>query len=266
MRRLKFTLIVALLILIAASPKLAFAPTGDPDIVVPRLLIPVTLDGAITGGEWSDAAVQPVTFYFDDPGNSTRRGTIYLKHDCVNLWLCIEIEDPTENTDEWIAVFYDVSGDNYPSSLGDDQKGVLHPDETFDCAIIPVPPDYYDNDTDIGGTKDIQGASGWAYETLTYEFVHPLNSGDHAGNDPTLEPGGTILAQFMAGDPEIGEKYYSWNIYYDLNITQCPTPVGGTIIQNKIGPLTPILATLTTTVAIVSSAIIIHKRRKTSKS
>jgi hypothetical protein len=257
-------------------------------MVVPILRIPVDLDGSITGDEWSDAATLSVTFIFDDdwvpPYLGERSGTIFLKHDCVSLWIALKIEDPIENLTIWtdpsglpevmgdyMFIMYDVAGDGAVGP-GDDEKSMAHPDITADVAIIPVPPNYFDHDTALGGTKDIQGASGWSAGWLTYELVHPLNSGDTLGNDPAMGPGGSILATFYAGDPELSVENYGVGGRYDLIITPCPSVGGmawitantsdeGTIVQTDSMPLTPLLASLVAAIAI-STVIITYKRRK----
>jgi len=236
------------------------APFVPPeDVVVPRLEFPVTLDGVITNDEWRDAVVLDVIFNFNDPGATNRSGRICLKHDC-NLWICIQIEDPTENTMEWAAVFYDANEDGSTPGIGDDEKGMVHPDQVFDIAIIGGVPGW-DNDTDLGGTLDIQGASGWALGTLTYEFVHPLDSGDSIGNDPTLQPGDSILAHFMVGDPEVGVEYYGYSpTIYNLIITPCP--VGGEVLSPS--PLELIAPYLLISAIIVAGTVgILYKKRFT---
>lgn len=254
MSELKVVFAVLLAIFIVASfltPTTAQPPTTE-DVFVPRLLNLVTLDGVVIGEEWSDAVELPVTFRFYNSTTppyeivANRTGFIYLKHDCVDLWTCIQVEDPIENLTIWedyptglptvmgdmVWVFYDASGDMTPSGPGDDEKGVLHPDFTYDGAIIPGPS--YDLDTNLGGTKDIDGASGWTGGWLTIEMVHPLNSGDSAGNDPSLNPGDEILAQYIVMDPDVDPMLYGtayteqWA--YLLNLITTPCPVGGEIL------------------------------------
>jgi len=292
MGRLRFTLLAVLAILITASPIMAFASISDLDVDVPRLRIPVDLDGSITGDEWSDAAMLSVTFIFDDdwvpPFLAERSGTIYLKHDCEKLWIALKIEDTMENVTIWtdpsglpevmgdcMFIMYDVSGDG-AIGPGDDEKGMLHPDMTLDVAIIPVPPNYFDMDTNLGGTKDIQGASGWSAGWITYELVHPLKSGDTLGNDPALEPGGSILASFYVEDPEFGVEILGSAGRYDLIITPCPSVGGiawivanageeGTIVQtDSISLLTPLLASLGAAIA-VSTVILTYRRRENKR-
>jgi hypothetical protein len=265
MRNFKLTLTV--LLLIFASSFTVTVVTAQPlpeDVVVPVLQTPVTLDGILGGNEWSDAVELSMTFRFY---NSTtppyeivenRTGFIYLKHDCVDLWICILMEDPIENLTIWddyptgmpsvmgdmMWVSYDASGDMTPSGPGDDEKGVLHPDFTYDGAVIPGPA--YDVDTNLGGTKDIDGASGWTGGWLTYEMVHPLTSGDSAGNDPSLYPGDEIIANFIVMDPEVDPMLYGmayteqWA--YLLNLITTPCPVGGEILpRNYVELMAPFL-------------------------
>lgn len=245
---------VASLIMPTTAP---FVPPED--VVIPRLQFPVALDGVIVSDEWRDAVVLDVIFYFNDPDMTNRSGTIYLKHDCVNLYICIQIEDPTENTMEWVAIFYDVNEDGSTPGMDDDEKAMVHPDHVLDVAIIGVYD--WDNDTDLGGTLDIQGASGWALGTLTYEFVHPLDSGDWIGNDPALQPGDSILASFMVGDPEVGEEYYGYPLTnYNLIITSCP--VGGEVLSpSSLELIAPYL--LISVIIVAGTVGILYKKRFT---
>jgi hypothetical protein len=160
-----------------------------------------------------------------------------------------------------VVIFYDVAEGGGYGGPGDDEKGVAHPDFTFDAAIIPVGGDL---DTNLGGTKDIDGASGWTCGWLTYEMVHPLNSGDAAGNDPSLYPGDEILAQFIAMDPEVGTAYYGtavteqWAYLLNLIITRCP--VGGEILPlNVLERMVPYL--LAVTIAAAATVALLKRKR-----
>jgi hypothetical protein len=273
MRNSKLALTFLLLIFALSSTVMAVTAQPLPeDVVVPVLQNSVSLDGVLGVDEWSDAVELPVTFRFY---NSTtppweivenRTGFIYLKHDCVDLWVSVNMEDPTNDSQSWLAVWYDTNGDEYVPGSGDDEKGVMHPDVVFDAAVIPTPPGY-DNDTDLGGSLDIQGASGWAASWLTYEFVHPLNSGDTVGNDPSLNPGDEILVQFMVGDPEVDPMLYGnayteqWAYLLNLIITPCPSVGGeGEILRlNTIELMIPCV--LIVVAALAGAAGILHNRR-----
>lgn len=284
MRPLKLALTVLLVIFVLSSTLMGVTaqPPAIEDVVVPVLQNPVSLNGGLGVGEWSDAVELPVTFRFY---NSTtppyeivenRTGLIYLKHDCVDLWTCIQIEDPIENLTIWddyptgmptvmgdmVWIFYDVSGDMTPSGPGDDEKGILHPDFTYDAAILPGPS--YDQDTNLGGTKDIDGASGWTVGWLIIEMVHPLNSGDSAGNDPSLYPGDEVIAQYIVMDPDVDPMLYGmayteqWAYLLNLIITPCP--VGGEILPlNYLELMAPYL--LVVTIATATTIALLKRKR-----
>jgi hypothetical protein len=159
-----------------------------------------------------------------------------------------------------VWVFYDVVED-MTTGPGDDEKGVLHPDFTFDSAIIPVSPGY-EVDTNLGGTKDIDGASGWAGGWFTIEFVHPLNSGDTAGNDPLLNPGDEIIAQFIVMDPEVVNADYGTAMMetaylFNLRLALCPSVGGSSTVIHPVSlsyniPLIAVVVFLLLSVVIVS--------------
>ena len=254
--RFTLTLLLVFFALSATVMAVTAQPLAIEDVVVPVLQNPVSLNGVLVGDEWNDAVMVPVTFRFYNAtlGEyvANRTGLILLKHDCVDLWVGVAVDDPTEDAQSWLAVFYDTNGDEYVPGTGDDEKGMMHPDEVFDVAITG--PMAYDNDTDLGGTLDIQGASNYGVTSLTYEFVHPLNSGDALGNDPALYPRDEILAHFMVGDPEVDPMLYGtaytedWNYLFNLIITRCP--VGGEILPiNAMELMAPYLLVLTIAVA-----------------
>ena len=284
MRNLKPALI--LLLLIFASSFTVMVVTAQPlaieDVVVPVLQNPVSLNGGLGVNEWSDAVELPVTFRFYNSTTppyeiiANRSGFISLKHDCVDLWTCIQIEDPIENLTIWadyptgmptvmgdtVWIFYDVTGD-IATNPGDDEKGVLHPDFTYDGAILSGPS--YDQDTNLGGTKDIDGATSWTVGWLIIEMVHPLTSGDTAGNDPSLHPGDEIITQYILMDPDVDPMLYGtayteqWAYLLNLIITPCP--VGGEILPlNYLELMAPYLMVFTIAAAVM---VVLLKRKPT---
>ena len=216
-----------------------YAPVSDPDITVPRMVNPVSLDGDVEAGEWSEAAKVSTLFHFweyfpvaEYLGN--RSATLYFKHDCVNLYIAAVIEDPVENLTVWsdplgapevigdsLWVYYDVSGDKMTGS-GDDLKMISHPNITRDSYFASGWPP---GDESLGGSNNLEGYSTWSSGFIMYEFVHPLDSGDWNGYDLSVEPGGTTLADIVVLDPELGG---SESNRYDLIITECPA-VGGVL-------------------------------------
>jgi hypothetical protein len=283
MRRYLVVSLIAFSLFLATSQMLVFAPDGVYDVEVPLLSNPITLDGAITGDEWSDAVEMSVTFRFYNATTmelvDNRTGSIYLKNDCVDLWTCIQVEDTIEDLTEWdmypsgvpgvmgdtVWVFYDVVEGGGIGGAGDDEKGVLHPDFTYDGAITPGPS--YDQDTNLGGTKDVDGASGWAGGWLTIEYVHPLNSGDSTGNDPSLNPGDEITGQFIAMDPELFDSDYGVAMkdtayLFNLKLALCPSVGGSSTVIHPVSSSynIPLIAAI---VFLLLSSVVIVSARKT---
>jgi len=194
MRRFISAFLVVLTILIIASPKTqvrALFPTFH----VPVLRNPVTLDGVIAGDEWADANGMNVTFVRDA---LTYDGTIYLKHDCTDLWMCIQVQDDEEDLGDRVGVTFDANG-NKTFDVGDDAAFLVHDDQPMDQAYTEETRVYQQDDT-IEGVMNVDGASEWEVGVYTFELSKPLNSGDSAGNDIALSPGDEINAEFIYVD------------------------------------------------------------------
>jgi len=204
------------------------------DIVVPHLEEPVDINGNIGMWEWSEAVQIDVIFRFYNQTQEkyveNRTGAISLKHDCENLYILVSMSDSPDSEGSWFAVFYDADGDCIPGEDWDDEKAIIHEGPSLDAAIVVK--DWY-NDTDLGGSHDVTGASGFIpVEHITYEMLHPLDSGDAPGNDVSAPPGSTITAMFMVGDPRVDADYAlayteAWKPQYNLKISLCEAPVGG---------------------------------------
>ena len=91
-------------------------PEGMPTIKALLLQNAVTLDGEISGNEWDDAGQLSLTFTYShgEPLLSCP-GTIYLKHDGADLWICIRVQDDDENKfpemSDYAAILFDANGD-----------------------------------------------------------------------------------------------------------------------------------------------------------
>lgn len=228
-----FAFVVALAIFIIASP-ITPATAQPPDVDVPRLRIPVTLDGEITGDEWDDANRMDVTFERD---GLTYEGTIYLKHDCTILWMCIQVEDDDEDPSTGPDVMGDTMGVMFDANVnrmtdaGDDAAILVHDDIPMDRAITAHPPPVMEDDEDLGGVNNVAGASDWVAGTYTFELSKPLNSGDSAGYDIALSPGDEIGAMFIYIDP--GETLEGPPFAgFTLSLEPCPvtiSPTSGTV-------------------------------------
>jgi hypothetical protein len=171
---------------------------------VKNLRLKVTLDGVISKDEWSDATRIDVSF---DGSGATYNGTIYMKHDGVDLWMCIQVRDDDErpwnspNKADLIAVSFDANR-NMVFDVGDDMAVLVHKDFPVDYTVIKEPPFPPEGDYLNGGFENVRGktwynSSGGIY---TFELAKEINSGDSAGNDIELLPGEEMLTMFSYND------------------------------------------------------------------
>jgi len=229
---IRFAFVVVWAIFIIASP-ITPATAQPPDVDVPRLRIPVTLDGEITGDEWADAAGMDVTFERD---GLTYEGTIYLKHDCTTLWMCIQVEDDDEESSsgpdvmgDIVGVLFDANG-NGMTDAGDDMAILFHDDHPMDMAITEDP-SQPEPDDEIGGVNNVKGESEWEAGLYTFELSKPLNSGDSAGYDIALSPGDEMRAMFIYHDPGEAPEAPPF-VGFILSLESCPvtiSPTSGTV-------------------------------------
>jgi hypothetical protein len=254
----KSAIVVVLAFFLVGSP-IMLVSAQPPPFHVPVLRNPVTLDGVITGAEWADAHRMDVTFTND---SLRYPGTIYLKHNCTHLWMCIQVQDDDEEPSPGPGEMGDLVGIIFGAGSSRDMALLLHNDLAMDCAMMDGATPVVQNDEAIGGVNNVAGASNWVAGTYTFELIKPLNSGDSAGRDIALSSGDEIDAIFMyndAGETIQGPVY----IGYILSLEVCRS-VGGIILQShEIGPLAALSASLTATLAILSTIIIIYKRRET---
>jgi len=169
-----------------------------PTFRVPVLYNPVTLDGVITVGEWTDANVKNVTLERD---GITYKGTVYLKH--IMMWMCIQVWDSDEDaypspgdTADTVMVCFDAN-ENITLDAGDDIAVLKHDDIRMDGTITKTA---MEEDEKIGGINNVDGASDWEAGVYTFELVKPLNSGDLAGNDIAISPGEKMRVTFAYMD------------------------------------------------------------------
>jgi len=261
------SVIVGVLVFFLVGSPMMLVSAQPPTFHVPVLRNPVTLDGVISGDEWADANRMDVTFERD---GLAYQGWIWLKHDCVNLWMCIEVIDDDEEkqspgpglSGDLVGILFDANG-NWMTGAGDDMAILAHKDYPLDLAYTADPPAPPVGDDTVGGVNNVMGKSGYILDKVSYTFElsKPLNSGDSAGNDIAISPGDEILAIFIYYDP--GETLESPPyVGFILSLAPC-FPVGGTVIQtDHIGLRTPLWVMFSSAVAVVSIAIITHKRRE----
>lgn len=166
----------------------AMAQTGD---VAPVLFGSgtATVDGAMGRGEWAMAHCLPINVNVPE---GTTPGTVCAMNDALNLYLLVRFARPRGDPVNVASFEFDndSSGD---ISAGDDvllmnpgAATMFFDDVRTACGAALCGP----ADTDVGGTRDGSGAFGNDGTFTTYEFSHPLNSGD--ARDFSLAAGDSI--------------------------------------------------------------------------
>jgi hypothetical protein len=184
--------------------------------------------------------------------------------------MCIEVIDDDEEPSphpglpgDLVGIIFDANG-NLMTDAGDDMAILAHKDYPIDLAFTADPPSPPKEDGTIGGANNVVGKSGYIplKGAYTFELSKPLNSGDSAGNDIAISPGGEILAIFGYYDPPETFEAPPF-VGFVLKLEPCWAPVGDTITHTNYAVLLPpVLVYLTLTLAVVFIAIITHKRRE----
>ncbi len=118
-----------------------------------------TIDGEISPGEWDGAATFEM-LVTNGPGNGV--GSAYLMNDGTNLYMGFVVEDMI-SAGAWLEVWFDdPSSDAVRIDFSGYRDGTA-PNGGF-----------LDDATSHGSGARVIAGDG----TITYEFVHPLNSGD----------------------------------------------------------------------------------------
>ncbi len=152
------------------------------------LICPVTIDGVLQPGEWSDATTYgPVIV--DLPGGGTTTATVFVMNDQTDLLLAVRFDDDLSSFEtHTIAVRLDENpvdnawngGDD---TLGDDGFVVQH--KTFGSRVDLMIDEFFyttlnqgQSDDDWSGTNNGVTAIQNVASTTVIEMSHPLNSGD----------------------------------------------------------------------------------------
>lgn len=147
------------------------------------------IDGVAGPGEWAKARCASIAV--NVPAGTTP-GTLCAMNDAVNLYLLVRFARPAGDPVNVASFEFDNdhSGD---VSAGDDivlinpgSNAVFFDDVRIACGAALCAP----SDTDVGGTTDGSGAFLNDGAFTTYEFSHPLKSGDT--RDFSLSPGDSI--------------------------------------------------------------------------
>ena len=185
-----------------------------------------TIDGVLSTGEWDSAG--STTFQVNLPpggaGGGTVTGTIYALNDGTNLYIAIHFPyySSVDGYSEALISF-DNNNDGFYSgttSSGEDlivfdptTSGFGFMDRSFNenpCADCTPPNNWLDTAL-TGGSSDGAGAftssDSPGNEYTSYEFVHPLSSGDPW--DFSLIPGDTVGFTVRV---YVGETSTTWDV------------------------------------------------------
>ncbi len=196
------------------------------DFIINSVSTPNVLDG-VKGTEWDDANSTTVTLdLIAGNGLPNISVTLYAYVDLTTLYMAFEYDDGTLLINDWMAILFDIEEDNdwdYGPSGADyfDTVIAMHQSSwLFDdqyCYQEMFTPDIQ---------YDVQGNGTVTGEGYFIEFSHPLNSGDTASYDISLQDGDTIQFKLLGND-ENGTHWGLYTMVNPANLTIAP----GTIIE-----------------------------------
>jgi hypothetical protein len=204
------------------------------DMLIPRQIKTVELDGLITSSEWSDAAFHSLYLIFYNATSDeevTRDAEFYIKHDCENVWVAVRYEnpvetltvDPIEGDGLYLVIFYD------PYDLPLDGKFVYHPNLPVD---LIEKSGYSGNDEDFGGSNDVGAKTSWENGWLSVELTFPIVSEDIENDIPLSfdEEMGMVFVGVDVDMPGDSGGYPSGDgvnmLIFNIILERCPS-VGG---------------------------------------
>ncbi len=199
-----------------------------------------TIDGVITEGEWQNQRSIILSGFFDP--SVTRSADIYLMNDATNLYVAIVLRGDRRSGDG-IFIDIDAGHDHVATKGGEDIFGYNMDGNLKNRGFGTLYNDGHWNAEGTGWVPDTQeqGAGvrvvNFNTDTYTYEFSHPLSSGDP--QDMAVAPGGVVGFRIEAwrGDTTAPEEYLRWppntvdaadttrwNEWADLYVAAAATP------------------------------------------
>ncbi len=280
----KSTLFISALLFVLAihTPDVVFSQIS---VGVPLLTKPVTLDGRLTSAdEWSDTRQTLIPVYSLD-GTERKDVLVWAKHDGKWLYLLYRTARfASDNPGDACTIYYHwgpgtIGSPGKPSDLGSVNKAGRPSDQYgWDGSR------WY-NDVDDGGTNDVEGAATQDSAYMWCEFRKKLDSGD-VKHDWVLKVGqtygGTDGQMRVVIFDATASKPYSGSIMASLlETSQATSPTTSGIASTPATPTTTLaevsaasptpfgIGTLAiigvlAAVAVVSSALVLTRRRKTA--
>ena len=169
-------------------PALFVVPALHAQTVLSGFGTPV-IDGQIRQDEWSEAA--SVKFDVKTPKSAGGRsvpGKFLVMNDAINLYLAIQFDAAEEGNSASFHFDEELRGYRAP---GDDLL-LINPSPLVGFLDSHISPEYYGiSDVDDGGEINGEGSFSNEGGQTSYEFSHPLDSGDYL-HDFSLRPGKII--------------------------------------------------------------------------
>jgi parallel beta-helix repeat protein len=181
---------IMLTLLLTSMLTLAFNIQPAQSVITPTLsawaIITPTVDGALSPGEWDDAATE--IFSLSTP--EEHYCILYVKNDEQNLYFALTIKaeefnpfPPEGGPCDYVSIQFDNDHDGFMWEVGDDCL-FLRGDGGFIYDGFFRPDGGWGPDETYGGTNDIVGAVNHSNPTgigdYTFECLHPLNTTDDA--------------------------------------------------------------------------------------
>jgi hypothetical protein len=193
----------------------------------------VTVDGALSSGEWRDAsAFGPLVV---EMGGNLFTSTVYVRPDPRDLFIGVRFDRDLSNLAvHTIAVRLDaapVDGSWNAGTTGNGDDGFVanllqdrFSDEHFSTAVYP---NQGQRDDEYGGTNDGSMAVGYHGTTTVVEMSHPFQSGDF--RDVSLAAGGNFDLSVWtylkdAGDHEARVNLVPWYRSDPMQWVACEVP------------------------------------------
>src|SRR6266404_6032176 len=191
----------------AVLPGVAWAGNGG-SYTARAVSTPPTVDGVITGPEWSSASTYPLSF-----NNGAIAADVRFVHTATDLYVGMVIHYATPGTNVAGSVVFDNNNDGQ-SAAGDESWHEFKTSGPEDFFYAPTgagggtSPGFY-NDFLNNGHNDTTGAVGVAGGAVTIEIKHPLCNTNDVGTDICLHTGDTAGVNFeFEPDPTNSGTHY----------------------------------------------------------
>jgi len=227
--------ILSLALLLLVALQAVVAPNGHAASVSLSGFGTATIDGKLDPAEW--AAAGRAEFLVNLPEGGTSAGTVFVMNDANNLYFAVRFARAFADQGNNANFTFDNNHNGVMFENGDDQIFFSTSQGFSDwfrsnqpaCPPGSMPGCWGLGDAGYGGTNDGAGAFRNDGAFSTYEFAHPLKSGDV--HDFSLAPGsvvGFVLALELINNGVLADTNFpahpSTNGFADVVITSPAAP------------------------------------------